>query len=231
MKTPRLAVTVLAALAFALAGCAPSAPASNTPSPTSPGAVTEPQTPEPDPVPAEIVVSGAGFTIIDDADVTVFTHVWADEVAPAVAALTGAFQSEPTRSIRDGIGGHYADFDLYTWGSFTLGDAVGLEKDRADYFLPSLVEVTESEVAGIAVLTASGVGVGSTVASVSAVEPLIRSADEDAAYFAYLVDPVNPAAVPYVDGGEITDMVQLQADPTDTTITLLKAPTLSYYPF
>lgn len=182
-------------------------------------------------MPAEIVVSGAGFTIIDDADVTVFTHVWADEVAPAVAALTSAFQSEPTTSIREGSGGHYADFELYTWGSFTLGDAISLEKDRADYFLPSLVEVTESEVAGIAVLTASGMGVGSTVASVSAVEPLIRSADEDAAYFAYLVDPVDPAAVPYVDGGEITDMVQLQADPTDTTITLLKAPTLSYYPF
>ena len=230
MKTPRLAVTVLAALALALAGCAPSAPASSTPSPTGP-AVSETPTPEPEPVATEIIVSGAGFTVIDSSGATVFTHVWADEVAPAVAVLTDAFQLEPTMSTRDGSGGHYADFDLYTWGAFTLGDAVGLEKARADYFLPSLVEVTAAEVEGISVLAASGVGVGSTVASVEGIEPLIRSADEDAAYFAYLVDPVDPAAVPYVDGGEITDMVQLQADPTDTTITLLKAPVLSYYPF
>ncbi|GAA1763982.1 hypothetical protein [Agromyces humatus] len=134
-------------------------------------------------------------------------------------------------SSRDGSGGHFADFDLYTWGAFTLGNAVSLEKARTDHFLPSLVEVTEPEVAGIAVVTASGFTVGSTVAAVSEIEPLVREARDADAYFEYRVDPEDPALVPPVPGGEITDMVGLQADASDTTITLLKAPVLSYYPF
>ncbi|MCD2442728.1 hypothetical protein LQ757_10630 [Agromyces sp. SYSU K20354] len=227
MRTLRFAAVALAAVA--LTGCAAAAAGPSTPSPTA--VVTETPTPAPEPVAAEIVVSGVGFTLVDTAGETVFTHAWADEVAPAVAALTGAFQSEPTMSLRDGSGGHFADFDLYTWGAFTLGDAVDLEKPRADYFLPSLVEVTEPEVAGITVVTSSGFAVGSTVAAVSEVEPLVREARDADDYFEYRVDPEDPALVPPAPGGETTDMVGLQADATDTTITLLKAPVLSYYPF
>lgn len=229
MRTLRLAAIALAALA--LAGCVTAAPGSSAPSPNAPATATETPTPEPEAVPAEIVVSGAGFTLVDTAAETVFTHAWADEVAPAVAVLTDAFQSEPTMSTRDGSGGHFADFDLYSWGGFTLGDAVGLEKARTDYFLPSLIEVTEPEVEGITVIAASRVGVGSTVAAVNGIEPLIRDANEDDAYFGYKVDPEDPSVVPYVPGGGITNMVGLQADPTDTAITLLKAPVLSQYVF
>lgn len=227
MRTLRFAVIAFAAMA--LAGCASAAPGSSATSPTA--TATETPAPEPEAPPAEIIVSGAGFTVVDTAGVTVFAHAWADEVAPAVEALTDAFQSEPTMSTRDGSGGHYADFDLYTWGGFTLGDAIDLEKERADYFLPSLVEVTEPRVAGITVLAASGVGVGSTVAAVNDIEPLIREASPDGAYVEYRVDPEDPALVPYVSGGEITDMVGLRTDASDTAITLLKAPVLSYYPF
>ena len=229
MRTLRFAVVAFAAIA--LAGCASAAPGSSTSSPTPTAITTETPAPELEPVPAEIIVSGAGFTLVDAAGETVFAHAWADEVAPAVEALTDAFQSEPTMSTLDGSGGHYADFDLYTWGGFTLGDAVGLEKARTDYFLPSLIEVSEPEVAGITVQTASGVGVGSTVDAVDAIEPLIREASPDGAYVEYRVDPVDPALVPPVPGGETTDMVGLRADASETTITLLKAPVLSYYPF
>ena len=229
MRTLRFAVIAFAAMA--LAGCASAAPGSSAPSPTATATATETPAPEPEALPAEIIVSGAGFTVVDTAGVTVFAHAWADEVAPAVEALTDAFQSEPTMSTRDGSGGHYVDFDLYTWGGFTLGDAVGLEKARTDYFLPSLIEVTEPEVAGITVLSASRVGVGSTVAAVNGIEPLIREASPDGAYAEYRIDPEDPAAVPYVSGGEITEMVGLRADASDTAITLLEAPVLSYYPF
>jgi len=223
---------VIALAALALAGCAAAAPSSNAPSPTAPAAVTVTPTPEPEPVPAEIVVSGAGFTLVDTAGDTVFTHLWADEVAPAVEALSGAFQSEPTMSTRERAGGHYPEFDLYTWGAFTLGDAVGLEKARTDYFLPSLIEVTEPEVAGITVQAASGVGVGSTVEAVNEIEPLIREASPDGAYVEYRIDPEDPSLVPPdIPRGDITDMVGLRADASDMTITLLKAPVLSYYPF
>lgn len=229
MRSLRFAVIALAAIA--LAGCATATPGSSAPSATAPAAPSATPTPEPEAVAAEIIVSAVGFTLVDTAGETVFTHAWADEVDPAVEALTDAFQSEPTMSTRNGSGGHYADFDLYTWGAFTLGDAVGLEKERTDYFLPSLVEVTESTVADITVLAASGVGVDSTVADVTEIEPFIREASPDGAYVEYRVDPEDPALVPYVSGGEITQMVGLRADATDTTITALKAPVLSYYPF
>ena len=135
-------------------------------------------------------------------------------------------------STRERAGGHYPEFDLYTWGAFTLGDAVGLEKARTDYFLPSLIEVTEPEVAGITVRAASGVGVGSTVEAVNEIEPLIREASPDGAYVEYRIDPEDPSLVPPdIPRGDITDMVGLRADASDMTITLLKAPVLSYYPF
>lgn len=229
MRTLRFAVVAFAAIA--LAGCASAAPGSSTPSPTATATATETPAPEPEALPAEIIVSGAGFALVDTTGETVFTHAWADEVAPAVEALTDAFQSEPTMSTRDGSGGHYVDFDLYTWGGFTLGDAVGLEKARTDYFLPSLIEVTQPEVAGITVLAASRVGVGSTVAAVNDIEPLIREASVDGTYVEYRVDPVDPELVPPVAGDESTDMVGLRADASDTTITLLEAPVLSYYAF
>jgi len=234
MKSLRFAVIALAALA--LAGCATAAPGSSAPSPTAPAIATETPTPTPEPepeaAPAEIIVSGVGFTLVDTAGQTVFTHVWADEVEPAVEALTDAFQSEPTMSLRDSSdGGHYADFDLYTWGGFTLGDAVGLEQARTDYFLPSLVEVTEPEVAGITVLAASRVGVGSSVAAVDDIEPLVREPSMAGTYVEYRVDPADPALVPPVSGGETTDMVGLRSDASDATITFLTAPVLSYYPF
>lgn len=229
MRTLRFAVIAFAAIA--LAGCASAAPGSSTPSPPATATAPATETPTPEAAAAEIIVSGAGFTLVDTAGQTVFTHAWADEVAPAVEVLSDAFQSEPTMSTRDGSGGHYADFDLYTWDGFTLGDAVGLEKARTDYFLPSLIEVAEPEVAGITVLSASGVGVGSTVTAVNEIEPLIREASPDGVHVEYRVDPEDPALVPPVSGGETTDMVGLRADASDTTITLLKAPVLSYYPF
>ncbi|MFF2494744.1 hypothetical protein [Agromyces sp. NPDC058064] len=221
-----LRLTLIALAAAALAGCAATAPApATTPSPAE-SPVESSSTPEPaEPETAEIVVDGSGFSLVDADGATTFTHLWPDEVAPAVAALTEAFGADPVMSLRDGSGGHYADFDLYTWGDFTLGDAVGLEKPRADYFLPSLVEVAAPEIEGIAVRSASGPTVGSPVSEVVLVTPLVHDGSD------YRVDPVDPSLVPPTPGGETTDMVGLQADDGDTTIIMLKAPMLSYYPF
>ncbi|MFE6967388.1 hypothetical protein ACFVAJ_20085 [Agromyces sp. NPDC057679] len=220
-----LRLTLIAAAAVALAGCAATAPAPATPAPSeTPAASSSP--PEPaEPETAEIVVDGGGFSLVDAEGSTTFTHVWVDEVAPAVAALTDAFGADPVMSLRDGSGGHYADFDLYTWGDFTLGDAVGLEGSRADYFLPSLVEVAAPEIEGVAVRSASGPTVGSPVSEVAAVAPLVQEGSN------YRIDPVDPSLVPPTPGGETTDMVGLRADESDTTIVMLTAPVLSYYPF
>lgn len=221
-----VAVAVAVALAaVALAGCTATASTPTTPTPSgtpsAPSASPEPVEPEV----AAIIVDGAGFSLVDTDDTTTFTHLWAAEVAPAVAALTEAFGSDPVRSLRDGSGGHYADFELYTWGDFTLGDAVGLEKPRADYFLPSLIEVTAPAIEGIAVRSASGPRVGSPVSEVAAVTPLVHEGSE------YRVDPEDPSLLPTTPGGEITDMVGLRADDGDTKIVQLSAPVLSYYPF
>lgn len=221
-----LRLTFIALAAVALAGCAatPAAPATPPPSGTPAASSATPEPAEPET--AEIVVDGSGFSLVDTHGSTTFTHVWADEVAPAVAALTDAFGADPVMSLRDGSGGHYADFDLYTWGDFTLGDAVDLEKPRADYFLPSLVEVVAPEVEGIAVRSASGPTVGSPVSEVAAITPLVHDGLE------YRVDPEDPSLVPVTDPGQdITNMVGLRADESDTTIVMLKAPMLSYYPF
>lgn len=218
-----LRLTLIALTAVALAGCAATATMSPSPSasPLESSAAPDPAEPET----AEIVVDGSGFSLIHPDGATTFTHLWPDEVAPAVAALTEAFGADPVMSLRDGSGGHYADFDLYTWGEFTLGDAVGLEKPRADYFLPSLVEVTAPEIEGVAVRTASGPTVGSLVSEVATLTPLVHEQSD------YRIDPVDPSLVPPTPGGETTDMVTLRADESDTTIIMLKAPTLSYYPF
>lgn len=220
-----LRLTLIALTAVALAGCSanPLAPASPSPgeSPVESSSTPDPTGPET----VEIIVDGSGFSLVDADGATTFTHLWPDEVAPAVAALAEAFGADPVMSLRDGSGGHFADFDLYTWGDFTLGDAVGLEKSRDDYFLPSLVEVTAPEIEGIAVRSASGPTVGSPVAEVALVTPLVHDGTD------YRVDPVDPSLVPPTPGGETTDMVTLRADGSDTTIIMLTAPTLSYYPF
>ncbi|UOQ88579.1 hypothetical protein MUN74_15085 [Agromyces endophyticus] len=226
MRMLRFALIALAAVA--LAGCTASAPPSATQAPSqteTPAATSE--APEPaEPEIAEIVVDGTGFSLVDTEGTTTFTHLWADEVDAAVAALTDAFGADPVTSVRDGSGGHYVDFDLYTWGEFTLGDAVGLEKPRTDYFLPSLVEVTAPEVEGIAVRSASGPTVGSPTSEVAAVSPLVHDEAD------YRIDPEDPSLIPPTPPrGDITDMVGLRPDESDTTIVMLTAPVLSYYPF
>lgn len=226
MTTLRLAAATLVALA--LAGCTagnaadpttppPPAPSSNTVQPTS--------TPEPEPAIAELVIAGGGFTLVDTDGEVEFTHHWADEVGPAVAALEEAIGVAPEIGFEEHSGGHLADFDRYEWDDLTLGDAVGLEKPRTDYFLPSWLEATAPIVAGIAVRTTSGATVGSPVTAVVAIEPHLREHWSETSPVIYKVDAVDPALLDVET--EATDTVGAFADPADTTIERLRAPVLS----
>lgn len=219
-----------AALTLALAGCTfgNSTDRSTPPSPVpSSSSSTDPatSTPEPGAAVAELVLDGSGFSLVDaDGDVD-FTHHWADEVGPAVVALEAAIGHPPVMGFEEHSGGHLADFDRYEWDGLTLGDAVGLEKPRTDYFLPSWIEATAPTIAGIAVRTTSGVTVGSPVTSVVAIEPRLREQWTETSPVVYKVDAVDPAVLDMET--EATDTVGAFADPADATIERLRAPVLS----
>lgn len=226
MTTLRLAAATLVALA--LAGCTAgnaADPTTSVPAPSSYSAQPT-STSEPEPAIAELVIAGGGFTLVDADGEVDFTHHWADEVGPAVAALEEAIGVAPEVGFEEHSGGHLADFDRYDWDGLTLGDAVGLEKPRTDYFLPSWLEATAPSIAGIAVRSTSGVTVGSSVASVVTIEPHLREDWADASMtVVYKVDPVDPGLVDSTT--EATDMVGAFADDADMTIERLRAPAQS----
>lgn len=224
MTTLRLAAATLVALA--LAGCTAGNAADPTTSVPAPSYAAQPtSTPEPEPAIAELVIAGGGFTLVDADGEVDFTHHWADEVGPAVAALEEAIGVAPEVGFEEHSGGHLADFDRYDWDGLTLGDAVGLEKPRTDYFLPSWLEATAPSIAGIAVRSTSGVTVGSPVTAVVAIEPHLREHWPETSPVIYKVDAVDPALLDVET--EATDTVGAFADPADTTIERLRAPVLS----
>lgn len=204
MTSPRLrrataAVAGLAAAAAVLAACAsddpiPTEAPTTTAEPIDQGgddATNEPQ-PSESPVPnaSDIVLYGAGFDIIGLEGDVIFRHEWVDEVGPAVEALTEAFASSPLENFEEGDGAHFADAQIYTWGTgFNLGDAVNLMTPRAEYFQPSFLYVQVADVNGVEIRTSSGLQVGSALADVLAVDAA-PSPDSEGWY---MVDAADPA--------------------------------------
>ncbi|WP_400999589.1 hypothetical protein [Agromyces sp. GXQ0307] len=225
-------VGIALAVAAVLAACAPTSTATPSAAPST-GATTPTPSPDTSPVAVALVVDGGGFEIVDSTGAVTFAHAWADEADPAVDALTEAFGAEPTTSFEDNTNTHFADYDVYSWPGLAFGDAVGLSKPRAEYFLPSWVRVETAAVGEVAVRSRSGVGVGSSVQEVAALDPVVREQVDAATPAVYRVDAVDaslgldqlsPPAEPVA-------MVGLVADAADLTIVKLAAPELSWSPF
>ncbi|MDD7960991.1 hypothetical protein [Microbacterium thalli] len=99
-----------------------------------------PQAPSPSET-AEAATSGLsvtadGFTITDAAGATVFTHVWADDAGPAIAALTELFGQAPTEDFQNGDAENYA-YNIYVWEGFRLYDVFLNESNRPRSEVPA----------------------------------------------------------------------------------------------
>lgn len=220
-------LVAIAAAVLLLTGCAaPAAPSASAP--PSPG-VTPTPTPTPTPASAARIVLGHdGFEIEGSDGGIVFEHEWPDEIAPAVAALTEALDSEPEVTTQAGDGTHIADFDLYSWGGLLLADAVGLEKDRDAYFLPSYMRYLAAETQGVELSTTVGASVGMPRAAAEAISPNQIETRFDGR-IRICVDAEDPALLGVV-GDEPTDTVELLMDPEGALVSEILAPSQSYSP-
>ncbi|MGZ0066827.1 hypothetical protein [Microbacterium arborescens] len=114
------------------------------PVPTAPATQSIPQssaTPQPSESPSAAATSGVavtadGFTIRDASGSTVFTHAWADDAAPAVAALTELFGAAPTEDFQNGDAENYA-YKIYSWEGFRLYDVYLSESNRPRAEVPA----------------------------------------------------------------------------------------------
>jgi len=205
--TIRLATLATLAM-LGLAGCASPTPLSTS---TAAPPVIEPSaTATPDPVvPSELVVRGGGVELYDSEGTQIGSFVWADETAVALEVLETAFGPAPVPSIRTGDGTHYADFEAYDFSGIIYFSAIGLEKPRVDYFLPSSVQVdTGAPINGVSIRTSAGLQVGGTLAEVLALTPPLNYPHPLGT--SYLIDPVDPAVVSDLENA--TDMVAATVD-------------------
>ncbi len=219
----------LAALAVVgLTGCAastPSSPATVSPAAEAPASSATPESEAP--VPAELVVRGAGVELYGSDGVLMGSFVWADETETALEVLELAFGPAPTPGTRTGDGFHYANYDRYDFMDFSYFTATNLEKPRDEYFLPSSVQVDTGEpINGVSIRTLDDLRVGGTLAQVLALSPEVNYPDPLGT--AYLVDAVDPSLVAVED--DFTDMVAAIVDP-DGTLVRIAAPYLSRWLF
>lgn len=169
MKKSILALACASALALALSACAaptPAATATNTPSITPSASATP--TPEPAAQPASIVISSAGFTILDANNQALgeFDYFEGDATA-AIAALTTAFGSAPVESEFGSTNHPESNSIISSWAGFELRDR---DADASYPDVPSFsVDVTTAEINGVSIRTTDGVQVGMPLVQV---EPL-----------------------------------------------------------
>lgn len=213
-------VSAAALAAVALTACAGPAPAAAPSSaPPAAAAPTPTASTAPAAVPAELVVTSSGVELYDSVGALVDSFEWPDETADALAVLELAFGPAPTPTVRIGDSGHYSDVEEYAFaGGFTYFSAINLGKPRAEYFLPSSVQVdTGEQINGVSIRTAEGLQVGETLADVQALAPP-RQYDHPLG-IVYLVDPEVPSLVFSAD--EATDMVAAIVDPDGTLMRII----------
>ncbi len=225
----RLTAT-LALAAVALAGCAssPSAGPAAAPAPSSsaPSASPSPQVEETSP--AELVIRGWGVELLDDESDVMASFVWADAPDEALAVLEMAFGPAPDPYIEPGDGTHIADFESYDFGGLIYQTAL-IEKDREDYFLPSIIRITSSgPVNGVSLAAPGGLAPGDSLDRALALEPADRRDYFPEGHEALLFDPVDPASFGEEAGG--TDTVAALVDPSGIVVEL-RAPFPSYVGF
>lgn len=139
---------------------APPAPAPSTEASTAPAAEV-----------AEVTVTGTGFTITDASGDTVLTHEWADEAAPAIAALTEAFGAPPTEDFQNGDSQNYA-YDIYAWQGFRFYDVLlgAGNRPRAEVPAPTFVSYEANTVGEVAIVDEFGLEIGMTADEVRALD-------------------------------------------------------------
>lgn len=229
MTIPRM-VLAAAAVVVALSGCVPA----SADRPTSESRPSETPAPSasatPEPSADEIVIDHSGFVVIDGSGSVAFDHRWVDEIEPAVDELTEVFDSDPVLSDVAGDGTHIADYTVYTWGGFALGDAVGLQGARGDYWRPSFASAESAAVGDVAIRSASGTAVGMPLAAVRAVQPVREEVRYDGRVIFY-VDPLDPAALQkpqdpmeYFEG---TTAVGVLADDAESAVATIDSPALT----
>ena len=144
---------------------AASSPAAPQPAPSTPQEQPQPSetpTPEPPAAASTIALNGSGFTITsEDGE---FTHRWADDAAPAIAALTEAFGTAPEEDFVNGDAENWA-YDIYVWPGFRLyevflGDG---GRSRSEVPAPTWVTVGAGLPADVQVTNEFGVAVGDTI--------------------------------------------------------------------
>lgn len=149
------------------------------PVPTAPATQSIPQ-PSDTPVPSEspsapaatsgVAVTADGFTIADASGSTVFTHAWADDAAPAVAALTEFFGAAPTEDFQNGDAENYA-YKIYAWEGFRLYDVFLSEGNRPRAEVPAPTFVSYDSDIDVPVTDDFGVELDMSADEVAALGP------------------------------------------------------------
>ena len=179
-----LLIAVIIALAVYLqrpSGAAPAADPS-TPSASAPApAPTPTETETPAEAASRIEVSGGGFTI-RTADGTEFTHTWADEAAPAVAALTELFGTAPEEDFVNGDSERWA-YDVYVWDGFRFYDVFLSpgSKPRDQIPAPTYAAITGVSDEDVELVDEFGIAVGDPIEDARALGPISETTSPDGA--------------------------------------------------
>lgn len=117
-----------------------------------------------------VAVTADGFTISDASGSTVFTHAWADDAAPAVAALTELFGAAPTEDFQNGDAENYA-YRIYAWEGFRLYDVYLNESNRPRSEVPAPTFISYDSDIDVPVTDDFGVGLDMSADEVAALGP------------------------------------------------------------
>jgi hypothetical protein len=202
MSRHRLPLVAVMALAFALAGCAPTAEnaeppqVSATPTPTP---TTEP------PVVTTIVMTASELQLLNEDGDTLqtFEYFVNGDDASALEALTALLGDDPeTRT--DEAATHFPRMTSYTWDDFTLVDT----EPRAGGSYPEVNEfyvyATAPLARGISVRTEEGVSVGTPVSDIDTSKPMAESresADSDIVETLYGIERIDVEDLLNYDAG------------------------------
>ena len=180
-----LLIAVIIALTVYLqrpTGAAPAASPTTAPSSDTAAAPTPtPSATETAEAASRLELSGTGFTLRTE-DGTEFTHVWADEAAPAVAALTDFFGTAPEEDFVNGDSERWA-YDVYVWDGFRFYDVFLSpgSKPRDQIPAPTYAAITGAAGDDVELVDEFGITVGDTLDTVRALGPISETTSPEGA--------------------------------------------------